>query len=352
MTPSPDLIHELRASRPAAPADLRARVRELAAGEAAKPSALAKLRLRLPSRRLGLVVLPAAAALAIAAAGVAGLARSDAPTGEAVELGVYDERAQSPMPAPSTTEAQTLTAPTLPNKGAADSASPAGTTRAQRVSASLTVEVDDSDAVSSSAQQALDLAQRLGGHVVSASVVTGEGANAMITVRVPVARVQEAVVQLSALGTIVSQQVTMEDLQGTLDELERRKRSVRAQIATLVARLESESLDAETRARLEARLKNLRTDYRILRGNIAGTTAEARMSTIQLAVVTPEFQGGIAPTSRLDRTLDEALNVLVWEGVVVLAIAIVVAPFALVGLVMWLGRRLYRRREEDRLLAT
>ena len=362
MTPSPDLIHELRASRPTAPADLRGRVRELAASPAAAPSPFEKLRLRLPSRRLGLVVLPAAAAIAIATAGVAGLARSDAPTSEALveRLESANERLKSPnvgdggqpAGAPESTTATGALAPAVPTTGAADATTLANTNRAQRVSATLTVEVGDSDAVSSSAQKALDLTRRLGGHVLSASVVTGDGANATITVRVPVARVQEAVVQLSALGTIVSQQVTMEDLQGTLDELERRQRSVRAQIATLVARLESSSLEAATRARLEARLKNLRSDYRALRGGIAGTNAEARMSTIQLSLVTSESQGGVAPASRLDRTLDEALNVLVWEGVVALAIAIVAAPFALLAIAMWLGRRFYRRREEDRLLAT
>ncbi len=56
--------------------------------------------------------------------------------------------------------------------------------------------------------------------------------------------------------------------------------------------------------------------------------------------------------SRLDRTLDEALNVLVWEGVIAMAIAIVAAPFALLFFATWLGRKLYRRREEERLLAT
>jgi len=246
------------------------------------------------------------------------------------------------------------TPPVTTTLGAADAdrsaLTPAGP-RAQRTSATLTVEVADSDGVSSSAQKALDLTRRLGGHVVSASVVTGEGANAAITVRVPSARVQEAVVQLSALGDIVSQQVSIEDLQETLDTLERRERSVRAQIAVVVARLESESLDAETRARLQARLQNLRAELRALRRGQAGTRAEARMATIQLTVVTPESNGGVAPASRLDRTLDEALNVLVWEGVIALAIAIVAAPFALVALAAWLGRKLYRRREEDRLLA-
>jgi len=49
--------------------------------------------------------------------------------------------------------------------------------------------------------------------------------------------------------------------------------------------------------------------------------------------------------------VDEALNVLAWEGVVALGLLIVLAPFALVALAAWLGRRLYRRHEDERLLA-
>jgi hypothetical protein len=351
MTSSPDLIQELRASRPAAPADLRARVRELAAQQpAVAPSLFERLRRRLPERRLVLVALPAAATLAIAAAGVVGLARSDAPTTEA-----FSEHLTARDKAVPESSVPGAALPTVTTTlGAADASRPAATAdpRAQRTSATLTVEVADSGGVSHSAQKALDLTRRLGGHVVSASVVTGDGASAAITVRVPSARVQEAVVQLSALGHIVSQQVSIEDLQATLDQLERRERSVRAQIAALTARLESDSLDAETRARLEARRKNLRAELRGLRSGISGTRSEARMATIQLTVVTPESSGGVAPASRLDRTLDEALNVLLWEGVIVLAIAIVAAPFTLVALALWLSRRFYRRREEDRLLAT
>jgi hypothetical protein len=75
------------------------------------------------------------------------------------------------------------------------------------------------------------------------------------------------------------------------------------------------------------------------------------MSTIQLAVVTPGALGAVAPPSRIDRAIDEALNILAWEAVVVLGILIVLAPFALVGVAAWLGRRFYRRHEEERLLA-
>ena len=76
------------------------------------------------------------------------------------------------------------------------------------------------------------------------------------------------------------------------------------------------------------------------------------MSTIQLTVVTPGAFGAVAPPSRIDRTIDEALNILAWEAVIALGIVIVLAPFALVAFAAWLGRRLYRRHEDERLLAT
>jgi Domain of unknown function (DUF4349) len=349
MTPSSDLIRELQAARPTAPAGLRERVREIAGQEAASPTPLAsRFRLRLPSRRYALVVVPAAATLVIAltTAGVLGVARSDAPSNEAVEeFSTLDAATDKVLP-------ESAAPPSAGTQSPTRSAIAPDDQRAQHVSATLTVEVDDSNGVSSASQKALDLTRRLGGHVLSASVVTGEGANATIAVRVPVDRVQEAVVGLSALGSIVSQEISIQDLQSTLDQLERRERSVRAQIGLIVAKLESDTLDAETRARLQSRLQNLRSELRTLRRSLSGTRAEARMATIQFAVVTPEFQGGIAPTSRVDRTLDEALNVLVWEGVIALALLIVVAPFALVAFAAWLGHRLYRRREEERLLAT
>ena len=339
MTSSPDLIHELRASRPSAPLDLRARVRELAAEQPARPRWASW---RVPIRRGALVAVPAAVALAIAAAGVVGLSRSDVPTSESLRTETVAGEA-----AP-TTKARAQTAP-APNYGAADLATG---TRAQRVSATLTVEVRDSNAVSRAAQDALELTRSLGGYVVSSSVTTGEQGNASLTVRVPVARVQDAITRLSGLGRIVSQQVTVDDLQEQLDQLEHRRASLVEQITRITARLESQDLDAETTAALEARRRALRSELRAVRSQIAGTNAEARMSTIQLGIVTPDSFGAVVPGSRIDRTIDEALNVLAWEGVVALGMLIVLAPFALVGLAVWLGRRVYRRHEEERLLAT
>jgi len=341
MTPSPDLIDELQASRPAAPAALRARVRETAR---APRSASPWDRFRLPVRRVGVVAVPAALALALVSAGAIGLSRSQM-------RDVFSDASGSVTYAPQSVEKETLGATNLGTGATRDSAAGPTTGRAQRVSATLTVEVRDSDAVSQAAQAAIELTRRLGGHVVSSSVTTGEQPSATMTVRVPVAKVQQAIAGLSGLGRIVSQQVTIEDLQTDLDALERRQASVRNQIARITARLETGELDAETRAVLETRLQRLQRELRELRRGIAATSAEARMSTIELTVVTPDA-GAVAPApSRLDRTLDEALNVLVWEGVVVLALAIVLAPIAVLGVAAWLGQRLYRRREDERLLS-
>lgn len=356
---SPDLIHELQASRPEAPTTLRTRVREMAAQEQRSPVRWPSF--RFPVRRMALAAVPAAAALAIASAGAIGLSRSEGDVAvlrselDKTQPEVFESFGATPDTvgaAGGTRLGEAVPAPVSGVPANQDSTIGPTRDRKQRVNATLTVEVSDSDAVSRAAQDALELTRRLGGHVVSASVATGEEGSAALIVRVPVTRVQEAIVQLSALGRIVSQQITIDDLQETLDRLERRARSVRAQIARISARVDSQSLDAETRAVLETRLKSLRGELRGLRGGISATNAEARMATIQLGVVSSGMLGAVPVPTRLDRTLDEALNVLVWEGVVALAVAIVAAPFAIVAFAAWLGRRFYRRREDERLLAT
>jgi len=170
--------------------------------------------------------------------------------------------------------------------------------------------------------------------------------------RVPVAKVEQAVVGLSSLGKITSQQVTIDDLQESLDALSRRVASLRSQIVGITARLETQTLDPVTRAELEDRRRSLAGELRELRRSIATTAADSRFATVQLSVVTPASLGVVAGQSRLHGTLSAALDALVWEGVVALAVLVVIAPFLLIALAAWLGRRLYRRREADRLLAT
>src|SRR5262245_38068956 len=78
MTQSTELIHELRASRPVDSTALRERGRQ---GGREKPARVPVWSsFRLPVRRVALVALPAAAALALVSAGAIGLSRSDGTT--------------------------------------------------------------------------------------------------------------------------------------------------------------------------------------------------------------------------------------------------------------------------------
>ncbi len=355
---SPDLIRELQASRPPAPESLRARVREIAEPET-PPARRWRPTIAFP--RPAVVLLPAAAVLvlAIGIAGVIGLARSGGGSHVAVREKAAQRGSQAKPTYPAFTTTQGQTTPLLPQAlgtlgSGAVTGTPVGPTpgRAQDVQATLTVKVADSDHVSKAAQDALDLTRSLGGHVVSASVATGDQAQATLTVRIPVARTQDAVARLSALGTIVSQQVSIQDLQERLDALVRRARSVRAQIVKITARLESQQLSPEQRAALELRRQSLRSELRSLRQSIRSTGSEARFATIELSVVTPESQGVVPAPSRLDRSLDKALEVVVWEGIVALVALLVGAPLAILALAAWVLRRMYRKHEEDRLLAT
>ena len=79
------------------------------------------------------------------------------------------------------------------------------------------------------------IAHSLGGTVVSVQYDApsqGVGA-AQLTLRVPDARVQSAITQLSALGTILGQRYGIEDLQPPADDLARQIEDTQARIAQL-----------------------------------------------------------------------------------------------------------------------
>jgi hypothetical protein len=222
--------------------------------------------------------------------------------------------------------------------------------RAQSFAATLTVRVAD-DGVADAAARALATAEELGGFVVASQVTTGRAGYASITLKVPFERAQDAVLRLSRLGTIVAQDVRIDDLQGSLDTLDTQIRRARAQLAAVLAQLSGDDLDAVERARLQARRDALRAELQAARASRAATAGRASLATVQLELTTPEASGVVPVPSRIDRTLDRAVEVLAWEGALLAALVIVAAPLVLVGGLLWASRRLARRRSDERLLA-
>ncbi len=343
---SAEIVHELRAARPAAPYALRTRIEAMPASTATpRPSVASRF---LPRRRALLVALPAAAALAVASAGVIGLAESG--------------RNDATLATRDTTQLESTVAP---KAGAADAAPPVGTTaeaqaapgpttgRAQRVLASLTIQVADTDALSEATQQALQTTRSLGGYVVSVSYATGTEGSAALTLRVPTAKVQDAITRLSSLGTIVAQQIQIDDLQESIDALDRRIANLNERVARLTAQLDQPGLDEQTRLTLQARRSAARAELASARGDRAGQAAEARLATIQLAIVTDPDTSTVPPLpSRFDRAVDEAVEILAWEATAALLVLVLAGPFVLIALAVWWGRRTWQRREDERLLGT
>jgi cell division protein FtsB len=360
---SSDVLEQIRASRPVAPATLRDRVQALTAGEepASPPTRLSRLpqlpRLRL--RRVVLVAAPGFAVLAVATAGVIGFARS----GEAdrvvsgatrEEVGTYStttgptdtgvlQAAGPPAAADSaTTEAA---------KGGAVAPAPSPG-RLERYQAFLRLRVEDANALSDATQRALRLTRELGGYVVSlqSNVPEVGTGGAEIVVRVPRARVQEAVVGFSELGTILAQQVQIEDLQRQVDELGDRIATLNAEISRILRQLARPNLPAETRATLTVRLSQARRELQELRTSREQTTREGELATVSLSLTTEESSAAAPADGRFDRAVDRALEVLEWEAAAVLLALVAVGPVAVLAVLIWLGLRITRRRAEERLL--
>lgn len=337
-----EIVGELRATRPRASDALRLHVLTLASQPVPRtPTLLDRFRSR---RRLAMLV-PATAALAVASAVAIGVTRSGPPDELAATAPEVSRSAGSLV------EALTGPATAPPDASTAQKAAPGPVTgRAQRYSATLGLRVEDNAALSDATQRALEIARDLGGYVVSVRYATGGEGAASMAFRVPSARAGDAVARLSSLGTIVSQDVQIDDLQASLDAFDTQLQRIQARIAALTAAIERAETAAE-RTRLEERRSRAQAELGQLRASRSATAAEARNATIQLELRTEEQSDVVAPGSRLDRALEKALAVLAWEGIVLLALAIALAPLALVAAAVWATHRTRRRREEDRLLA-
>ena len=346
MSSSEPLLNEIRAARPVAPAELRERIRLVAAQEPAPEPLLARLPRRLDLRRFLLVATPATLAVAVVAAGVIGLTRPDERTDGATAGGGTAAVTSGSAGAEESLDSARQSAPS--SSAGTDAAIAPSPGRLQRFDAQLDLRVDDLDDLSAATQRAMRVARSLGGHVQSVSYdapSAGIG-SAQLTLRVPIARVQSALVQLTSLGTIVSQRFGIEDLQGTADDLATQIAETQRQIAQLNRQLANPDLLEEERVVLQAQRAEARRRLADLRAALGGTREEARLATIQLGLTTEQLDAAPAEEGAIDRILD----ILVLEGLIALYVLVIAGPLVLLGLLLWLALRLHRRRGEARLL--
>jgi Domain of unknown function (DUF4349) len=316
-----ELSADLRALPTAAPERLRERVRAL--GEPAPRRTLP----RVP----WVVVAPACVAAVAAAAVVHGVASSGtSPTRQTLTYAA-DARgvAGSPLVPPD------------PN-------------RHQDYEASMTLRVKDLDTLTAQTNEAMQIVRSDGGYVASVQQSThaGEPGEADLMLRVPVGRVEEAMVRLSELGTVLARQVSVVDLEQTLRQQRARILRLKLFIARATEQLNG-SLPADVRLRLQLQLQQARAELVAATRANGATLNEAALSHVALTLTTQQPAAPVqkSGTGRFGRAAREAGSFLAGAGAVILFLLIVLTPLILLVVLAALGIRAYRRREERRLLA-
>ena len=314
----PDLAGALRAARPVAPPELRERVR-LVSARATPP------RRQLVTWRNALVVaIPVA--LAVAAGVLA--TRPGHPRTPSVHV-PYKESVSVGAAAQSDTATKAL-APLAPS-----------TSRIQRYTTSVELRVRDAAALSDASKRAVAIVRNLGGYEQKVHVDTARASGyADLVLRVPKAHVQEAVRRLTALGTIVGENVQVQDLQGQVNATDRRVARLQARLATLRTQVQ----DAQTQKEIAAAAAQIE---RLERGR-ASTVRSTRYATVELRLSTASpsapVHHGHGPLHGLGVTFR-------WIGIGTVYTLAIGAPLALLAFLVWAGGRSIRRRREEALLS-
>jgi hypothetical protein len=337
----------LRAHAPHAPEGLRGRVL------APKPAPVR--RWSLPPRRLALVALPAALGIAVTAALVSGIVRSgnhpaaaqhtfgSAGSGTATVPDTFAPHAVPSVPG------RRIAVPQDNNTLKAVATPSIASSRLAHTDASLQIRVGDTDALSAATTKATRIATSLGGYAKSVDYRTPRGGNgaAYIELRVPAQNVKTAISRLGSLGTIVSQELSVTDLQGKLETQSAQIAQLRRRVAALRAALADPALPDAQRVLLQIQLAESKRALAQRLSARRGTVTSGATARISLVIGTEK---AIAPVAhhrgRLGRMLHSAVGFLALEAMVALYALIVISPLALAAALVWL----WRRRSVERLL--
>ena len=229
---------------------------------------------------------------------------------------------------------------------------PPSSTRLNKYEAWLRVQVAD-DRLSSATTRAMQIARAYGGYVALVDMNTpGNQGTASLVLRVPVTRVEDAVLKLGKLGEVKAQRVRIEDLTRQANVLRRQIVALQATIAKLEHKLAAGGLSPDERLRLQYQLDEAKRSLAQKTKSRASTVREGTLATVSLALSTPQATVAVPHhPGRLERTARDAGAFLVRELAWILYAAIVLAPIALLAAALVFGVRAGRRRSEERLLA-
>jgi hypothetical protein len=350
------LVRELRTEAPAAPAPLRQRVRALAEQPVARRPALPRPRVVLALAFVLVAVAGVSSAVVLRGDGESSTGAVPAvPTTR--DVGGVDESAEA-APAPATGVGQRLdfrgngTAQTLERDFQAMKSRFSTGARATDVALWMELRLPGADELSAAAAEAMAVTRELGGWVAASDIdAEGNEGEARLALRVPVGRVEDAVVRVGDLGTVTGERVATFDLQRGIDRRNDRIERLERAIRVLQLRLDSGTLTPEEELRARLQIERHENEIEDLQNAIRADRREAATSELSLVLHTREAaakqeedEGGAAGAARA------ALDFLAAAGTIALFLVIILSPIALLLVLLWLAFRARSRRVEARLL--
>ena len=204
------------------------------------------------------------------------------------------------------------------------------------------------DDVQSVADDVISTTQRFGGIVDTSQISTSDNeASATFTLRIPTARLDDAIAALSKLAHVSSLSQGATDITGSFVSAIDRLKDARAERRALLKALGNATTTQEVDA-IKARLRDNRSQIAAIKGELNALRRRANMSQVNVAVEGNGHKSGGAWTP--GDAANDALRVLeVAAGMLLIGLAIAI-PVALIGGSGALVARSARRRRRESAL--
>jgi Domain of unknown function (DUF4349) len=197
--------------------------------------------------------------------------------------------------------------------------------------------------------------QSVGGFVQLSQVRTGDGqGGASFVLRVPTAKLDDALASLSKLGHVRALEQSADDITGAYDSASARLADARAERRGLLRAL-GKATTAEQITSLRARIADNRRALQRLQRSFNSVRRRADLATIQVDVVGRPRKQGPAPSAGAWTPGDaahDAVRVLeVSAGVALIALAVLI-PLGILGVAARFAAGAYRRRRREAAISS
>lgn len=210
--------------------------------------------------------------------------------------------------------------------------------------------------VSGAAAKVFEAVHAAGGYVLNSSVQSGTAGatGASFELSIPSAKVNSALAAISAIAEVRERHDATTDITAPTISAAEELADSNATIEGLLKQLGEAETEAE-RESIEARLRQERRRHAAIRASLDHLHQRASMSEVTVRIVTSHGAGATPPSKDdgnwgVGDALHSAGHILtIAAGVILIGLA-VLAPFALLGLIFWVGNRIRIRRLRERAL--